>query len=59
VEAFSNLEELEPELKARQYALQIAQRLLAKAQDDAARETWQMQVDVLTMLVQQTEDRLA
>jgi hypothetical protein len=58
-EAYGKLEELEPELKARQYELEIAQRLLAKAQDAAARETWQTQVDVLTMLVQQTEDRLA
>ena len=56
--AFGNLEELEPELERRQYELEIVQRLLAKAQEDAARETWQTQVDVLTMLVQQTQDRL-
>jgi hypothetical protein len=58
VEAFGNLEELEPELERRQYELEIARRLLAKARDETAHETWQTQVDVLTMLVQQTEDRL-
>ena len=40
-------EEIEPELERRQYELEIAQRLLEKAQDDASRETWQTQVDVL------------
>jgi hypothetical protein len=40
-------EEIEPELEWRQYELEIAQRLLEKAQDDASRETWQIQVDVL------------
>ena len=58
-EAFGKIEELEPELERRQYELEIAQRLLAKAQDDAARETWQTQVDVLAMLVQETEHDLA
>jgi hypothetical protein len=58
-EAFGKLEELEPELERLQYELEIARRLLAKAQDETARETWQTQVDVLIMLVQQTEDQVA
>ena len=59
VKAYGKLEEMEPELERLQYELEIAQRLLAKAQDQAARETWQTQVDVLIMFVQQTEDKLA
>jgi hypothetical protein len=59
VEAFSKIEELAPELERTQYELEIAQRLLDKAQDDADRETWQTQVDVLIMLVQRTEGKLA
>ena len=52
-------EEIVPELERRQYELEIAQRLLAKAQDDAARETWQIQVDVLQMMVSRAEDELS
>ena len=59
IEAFGKIEELDPELERRQYELEIAKRLLAKAQDDAARETWQTQVDVLTMLAQRAENDLA
>jgi hypothetical protein len=51
-------EEIVPELERRQYELEIVQRLLAKAQDDAARETWRIQVDVLQMMVGQAEDEL-
>jgi hypothetical protein len=58
-EAFGKIEELSPKLERRQYELEIAQRLLAKAQDDAARETWQTQVDVLIMEVQMAEHDLA
>ncbi|MFO7696712.1 MAG: hypothetical protein R6X16_06100 [Anaerolineae bacterium] len=57
-EAFGKIEELGPALERRQYELEIAQRLLAKAQDDAARETWPTQVDVLVMLVQEAEHDL-
>ena len=48
-------EEILAELERRRYELEIAQRLLDKAQDDAARETWRIQVDVLEMLVGQAE----
>ena len=57
-EAFDKIEELEDKLERQRYELEIAQRLLAKAQDDAARETWQTQVDVLIMLVQMAENEL-
>lgn len=39
--------------------MEIAQRLLAKAQDEPARETWQTQVDVLQMMAGMTENDLA
>ena len=39
--------------------MEIAQRLLSKAQDEAAREIWQTQVDVLGMLVGMAEGDLA
>ena len=51
-------EEIVPELERQQYELEIAQRLLAKAQDDAAQETWQTQVDVLEMLIGMAEGDL-
>jgi hypothetical protein len=44
-------EDLEPQLARRNYELEIARRLLSKAQGEAARQTWQTQVDVLEMLV--------
>ena len=43
----------------RKYEMEIAQRLLRKAQTEADRETWQTQVDVLQMFVVQAEDALA
>ena len=52
-------EDLEPELARRSYELEIAQRLLSKARDEAARQTWQTQVDVLEMLAGMTEGDLA
>jgi len=52
-------EDLEPELARRSYELEITQRLLSKAQDEAARQTWQTQVDVLEMLAGMTEGDLA
>jgi len=51
-------EEIEVELEQRRYELEIAQRLLAKAQDDATRETWRIQVDVLDMLIGMAEGDL-
>jgi hypothetical protein len=50
---------LEPKLERARYELEIAQRLLAKAPDEAARQTWQTQVDVLGMLVGMAESDLA
>ncbi|PKO20928.1 MAG: hypothetical protein CVU38_17540 [Chloroflexi bacterium HGW-Chloroflexi-1] len=50
---------LEPKLARAQYELEIAQRLLAKAPDEAPRQTWQTQVDVLEMLVGVSEGDLA
>jgi ribosome maturation protein Sdo1 len=58
-------EEIEPELERRRYELEIARRLLEKAEDDGreasevAQETWQTQVDVLEMLVGMLEGDLA
>ena len=59
ISAQSKIEEsLEPELERLRYETEIAQRLLVKAQDEAARETWQTQVDVLEMLVGMAEGDL-
>ena len=52
-------EDLEPKLARRTYELEIARLLLGKAQDEAARETWQAQVDVLQMFVMSAENDLA
>ncbi|MEA3342415.1 MAG: hypothetical protein U9R15_20825 [Chloroflexota bacterium] len=49
---------IEPTLEHSRYELEIARRLLEKAQDDAAREIWQTQVDVLGMLVGMAEGDL-
>ncbi len=51
-------ETLEPKLARRKYEMAIAQRLLSKAQDEASRETWQTQVDVLQMFVLDAENEL-
>lgn len=40
------------------YEMMIAQRLLSKARDEASRETWQTQVDVMQMFVLQAENDL-
>lgn len=52
-------ETLEPKLERLRYELEIAQRLLAKAPDEAARQTWKTQVDVLETLTGITEGDLA
>jgi hypothetical protein len=52
-------ETIEPELTRRTYEMAIAQRLLSKAQDEASRQTWQTQVDVLQMFVINAENELA
>ena len=52
-------ETLEPKLARLSYELEIAQRLLSKAQDETARTTWQTQVDVQEMLLGMTEGDLA
>ena len=51
-------EDLELQLARQTYELAIARRLLDKAPDEAARQTWQTQVDVLGMLVGMTEGDL-
>jgi hypothetical protein len=52
-------EDLEPQLARQSYELEIARRLLAIAPDEAARQSWQTQVDVLGMLVGIAEGDLA
>jgi len=52
-------EELEPELEQFSYEKEIAQRLLAKAQDESARQAWQTQIDVIEMMITMTETNLA
>ncbi len=52
-------EELEPKLERLRYEEEITQRLLAKATDESARQTWQTQVDVLDMMITMTETDLA
>ncbi len=63
VDAWAKInEELEPELERQQYELEIAQRLLKKAEnegDEAAQETWRIQVDVMDMFVGMLEGELA
>jgi hypothetical protein len=58
IDAQGQIEEGTDELERTRYELEIVQRLLSRAQDEAARETWQVQVDVLQMMVVQAEDRL-
>jgi hypothetical protein len=60
VDAQTQMDEtLTPQLEQCQYEEEIARRLLAKAQDEAARQTWQTQVDVLHMMVIQAESDIA
>lgn len=60
VDAWTKIsDEIEPRLERKQYELEIAQRLLEKAEDDEARSDWQIQVDVLEMLVGMLEGDLA
>jgi hypothetical protein len=59
IAARSKIEEsLEPELERLCYELEIAQRLLVKARDEGARETWQTQVDVLQMMIGMTKSEV-
>jgi hypothetical protein len=50
---------LEPKLKRLHYEEEITKRLLAKATDESAQQTWQTQVDVLDMLITMAENDLA
>jgi hypothetical protein len=60
IEARSKIrEDLEPRLARHTYELEIAQRLLSKAQDETARQVWQTQVDALAMLVGMIESDMA
>ena len=56
--ARDKVEELKIDLAYQSYELEITQRVLAKAQNDSERETWQIQVDVLSMIVGQTEEEI-
>lgn len=56
--ARDTLAELESELAGQQYELEIAQRVLAKAQNETDRETWRIQVDILSMIAGQTEEQM-
>jgi hypothetical protein len=58
-DAYSKIEELEYDAERFRYETEIAQRLLDKALDDAARETWRIQVDVLQMMADMAEGDLA
>ena len=59
IEAQSKMREtIEPELARREYEMLIAQRRLSKAKDEASRETWQIQVDILQMVISQAENDL-
>lgn len=59
-EAYSQIwDVLEPELERLRYELEIARRLLARAPDEAARQTWQLQVDTLESMIGMTEHELA
>ncbi len=51
-------EDLEPELKRLRYEMEIAQRILAKAPDEATRGNWETEVTVLQDLVAMTEVQL-
>jgi hypothetical protein len=57
--AQDKIEEIESQLERSRYELEIAQRLLGKAQDEAAQQTWQTQVDVLEMVIGMAEGDLA
>lgn len=48
-EAYGKIEEIEEELERLRYEAEVAQRLLAKAEGEAAREAWQLQVDLLSV----------
>jgi hypothetical protein len=58
-DAYGKIEELEYDVERFRYETKITQRLLAKAQDDATRETWRVQMDVLQMMVDMAEGNLA
>lgn len=51
-------ETIEPERARHEYEMMITRRLLRKARDEASRETWQTQVDILLMFVIEAEHDL-
>jgi len=67
IRAQDKIVEIESQLERSRYELEIAQRLLGKAQacteqsecDEAAQQTWQTQVDVLEMVIGMAEGDLA
>ncbi len=52
-------EDLESSLEKLRYEQEIAQRLLAKAQDETAQQDWRIQVDVLHMMLVSAENDMA
>jgi hypothetical protein len=57
--AQSAIQEIEPRLARLRYEYEIAQRLLAKAPDEAARQTWDIQVSVQHDFMVMAEGELA
>lgn len=51
-------EEIGPEMERLRYEAEIVRRLLSKAQDSTARQTWQTQADVLEMMLGMAEESL-
>jgi len=58
-EAYGKIEELESDVERFRYDVEIAQRLLDKAQDDSALEKWRIQVDLLQMMADRAASDLA
>ncbi|MBN1876018.1 MAG: hypothetical protein JXA33_17475 [Anaerolineae bacterium] len=56
--ARKTLAKLEAELAYQNYELEITRRLQAKAQSEADWDDWRVQIDILSMLAGQTEERM-
>jgi len=54
----AEIKEIKLQLEQYRYEQEITQRLLAQAQDESARQTWQTQVDVMDMMIMPAEDKL-
>jgi hypothetical protein len=58
-DAYGRIEELESDVERFRYDVEIAQRLLDKAQGDSAREKWRIQLDVLQTMADRAASDLA